>query len=98
MQDDNKIKFYNYFFEGVDKPIIMEAESKDVADAMLEEFGARIGNEIPYDRLCDVRIEMPITGISKRVRNGQSYIWVGSKHSRDGWMLQEEFDKITSRS
>lgn len=95
MHDENTIKFYHYFFEGVDKPIIMEAESKAVADAMLEEFGRRIGDEIPYNRLVDIRIEMPITGISKRVRGGEQFIWVGPDHSRDGWMLESEFEKLT---
>ena len=60
MQDE-PIKFYHFFFEGVKKPIIMEAESRAMADAMLEEFGSRIGNPIPYDRLQDIRIEMPVT-------------------------------------
>jgi uncharacterized protein (UPF0248 family) len=95
MHDENTIKFYHYFFEGVEKPIIMEAESKSVADAMLEEFGRRIGDEIPYHRLVDVRIEMPITGISKRTRGGENFIWVGPKHSSDGWMLEAEFERAT---
>ena len=97
MQDE-PIKFYHFFFEGVKKPIIMEAESRAMADAMLDEFGSRIGNPIPYDRLQDIRIEMPVTGISTRIRNGETYIWVGSDRSEDGWMLEQEFKKRSNES
>ena len=92
------IKFYQFFFSGVEKPIIMEAKSRELADAMLEEFGSRIGNPIPYDRLQDIRIEMPVTGISTRTRNGETYVWVGSDRSADGWMLEEEFKKRSNES
>jgi len=92
---EEPIKFYQYYFTGVEKPIIMEAENRAMADAMLEEFGSRIGNNIPYDRLMDIRIEVPVTGISKRIRNGEPYVWVGTNRSRDGWMLEEEFKKLT---
>ncbi len=76
----------------------MEAKSRELADAMLEEFGSRIGNPIPYDRLQDIRIEMPVTGISTRTRNGKTYTWVGSDRSADGWMLEEEFKKRSNES
>ena len=92
------IKFYHFFFSGVEKPIIMEAKSRELADAMLEEFGSRIGNPIPYDRLQDIRVEVPVTGISTRIRNGETYVWVGSDRSADGWMLEEEFKKRSNES
>jgi hypothetical protein len=33
-----KTRFYKYFFLGLEKPIIMEAESKNDADQMLVEL------------------------------------------------------------
>ena len=91
--DQNKIKFYKFFFTGIKKPIIMEAYSRDQADEMLGLLPKKSGIEIDMDRLEDVRIEMPLTGVSERIRFGKKYIWVGLTKSVDGWMAENEFKK-----
>ena len=89
--DEPKLKFYKYYFLGNPKPVIMEAYSKEEADGMLQQLNEKT-QVIDMNRLEDVRIEMPIMGISKRKRHGESFIWVGTDYSTDGWMLESEFN------
>jgi len=89
-----KIRFYKYFFLGIEKPIIMEAKNKQEADQMLTELQYKSQTKIDFKRLIDVRVETPIVGISKRKRKGNEYVWVGEQFASDGWLLKEEYDKI----
>jgi hypothetical protein len=88
-----KIKFYNYYFKGMKKPIIMEAYSKEDADSMLTKLSEKSKTKIPLERLEDIRIEMPLSGISERKRLGNTYVWVGINITSDGWLEKEEFKK-----
>lgn|GEM_PF-1252081 len=90
----SKIRFYKYYFSNIDKPVIMEAESRIDADAMLDTLGQKSNSNISLDQVIDVRIETPIVGISKRKRRGENYVWVGKDYSSDGWLLESEFNKI----
>lgn len=85
-----KIKFYKYFFSKNKKPVIMEAYSRSEADNMLIQLNEKT-QAMNMSDLVDVRIEMPIKGISKRKRFGKTYIWVGSDYTTDGWMEETEF-------
>lgn len=91
-----KTRFYKYYFLGLDKPVIMEAESKNKADEMLVELQYKSQTPIDINRLIDVRVETPIIGISKKKRKGIELIWVGKEFTRDGWLLKEEYDKINN--
>ena len=79
--DEPKIKFYKYFFKEIEKPIIMEAYSRIEADEMMELLPEKSKIEIDLNLLEDVRIEMPLTGISKRTRFGAKYIsrWLDAR-------------------
>jgi hypothetical protein len=85
-----KIKFYKFYFIGKKKPVIMEAYTKDEADNMLSQLNEKTG-AIDLTKLEDVRIEMPIKGVSKRKRLGKEYVWVGVDYTTDGWMEETEF-------
>lgn len=90
----SKIRFYKYYFKGVDKPVIMEAESKDVADRMMQQLKQSTTANISAKDLIDIRVETPISGISKRKRQNQDFVWVGKEFTTDGWLLQSEYDEI----
>lgn len=81
---------------GQDKPIIMEAGNKNDADQMLVELQYKSQTSIDINKLIDVRVETPIVGISKRKRKGNDYVWVGKEFTSDGWLLQDEYDKINN--
>jgi hypothetical protein len=85
-----KIKFYKFYFIGKKKPVIMEAYSREEADRMLNQLNDKT-SAIDFTQIEDVRIEMPIRGVSKRKRLGKEYIWVGEDYSTDGWMEESEF-------
>ena len=89
-----KIRFYKYYFTGVDKPVIMEAEDRLTADQMMQKLKENTSVNLSAKNLIDIRVETPITGISKRKRHNQEYVWVGKEFTSDGWLLQTEYDKI----
>ena len=91
-----KTRFYKYFFLGMDKPVIMETESKANADKMMVELQYKSQTPIDINRLIDVRVETPIIGISKKKRKGVDLVWVSKQYTSDGWIPQEEYDKINN--
>jgi hypothetical protein len=90
----SKIRFYKYFFRGVDKPVIMEAMDRLSADQMMQQLKQNTTANLSAKDLIDIRVETPITGISKRKRHNKEYVWVGTEFTNDGWLLQSEYDEI----
>ena len=90
----SKIRFYKYYFLGVDKPVIMEAEDRLTADQMMQKLKEYTSVNLSAKNLIDIRVETPIIGISKRKRHNQEYVWVGNEFTSDGWLLQTEYDEI----
>lgn len=90
--EKNTIRLYNFFFEGRDKPLIMEAENLQQAiNYLSEEFQKRglVGKE----KLVNHTVITPIFGITEKDENGVTYIWVGFEVDKSGWMDKETFDK-----
>ena len=90
----SKIRFYKYYFLGVDKPVIMEAEDRLTADQMMQKLKENTSVNLNAKNLIDIRVETPIVGISKRKRHNKDYVWVGNEFTSDGWLLQSEYDEI----
>ena len=90
----SKIRFYKYYFLGVDKPVIMEAEDRLTADQMMQKLKENTSVNLSAKYLIDIRVETPIIGISKRKRHNKNYVWVGNEFTSDGWLLQTEYDEI----
>jgi hypothetical protein len=93
-----KTRFYKYYFRDVDKPIIMEAENRAIADDMLRELATKPKVNIDFKKLQDIRMETPIVGISTKIRNGVDYTWVGKEHSSNGWIEKKEFESINKQN
>ena len=91
-----KTRFYKYYFKNVDKPIIMEAENRAIADDMLRELAKKPKVNIDFKKLQDIRMETPIVGISKKTRKEVDYIWVGKEHTSDGWMENTQFKSMNT--
>jgi hypothetical protein len=92
-----KIRFYKYYFRNVDKPIIMEAENRSIADDMLRELATKPNVNIDFKKLQDIRMETPIVGISTKNRKGIEYTWVGKDYSSNGWIEKQEFESINKQ-
>lgn len=92
----SKVRFYKYFFKGIDKPVIMETTDKATADNMLRQLSQKSNINIDMRRLEDFKLETPLVGISVKKRNGEDLVWVGKELTSDGWLLKDEFDRIES--
>jgi hypothetical protein len=81
---DMTTKFYKYFFEGKEKPIIIEAISKQSAHHALQQVLPTL-KEKGYDLrdLKDMKIETPIVGVSRKQHQGKNFVW-----SNEGWVQE----------
>lgn len=87
-------KFYKYYFRGLDKPLIMEAENRNMADQMLIQLSIKSKVRMKTADLIDVRIETPLFGITTKTRNNIEWVWVGKDKTSDGWLELEEYERI----
>ena len=90
----NEIRLYKYYFQNIDKPIVMECSSRKEADSMLIAFNQKIGYKFNISDIEDVRVESLVVGQSSKIKDKKRQIWVGKNHSKTGWISQEEFAKI----
>jgi hypothetical protein len=90
----SQIRFYKYYFINLEKPIIMEAESREVANDMLRQLSINSRVKIDLNRIIDVRVETPLLGISEKKRQGKELVWVGKDYTSDGWMDKIEYEKF----
>jgi len=89
-----KTRFYKFFFKGMEKPIVMEAEDKFIAYEMLKKLSFKSKTKIDINKLEDIRLETPLIGISTKKRNGINLTWVSKEYTSDGWLETEEFNNI----
>jgi hypothetical protein len=89
-----KTRFYKYFFRGIEKPVIMEAEDRFMAYEMLKQLSFKSQTKIDMSKLEDMRIETPLVGITTKKRNGVDFTWVSKEYTSDGWLETEEYKRI----
>lgn len=79
---DMSIKFYKFYFNDKEKPVTIEAISKQAAYHGLEQIMPNI-SEHGYElqNLVDVKVENPIVGVSKKKHKGKEFIW-----TPEGWI------------
>lgn len=94
----HKIKRYKYYFNQLDKPIVIEAISRQRADAYLINLNVKMGNWMNIKDLLDLRIETLVIGVSNKTINKKKVIWVGSNSVEGGWMLEEEYLNIVIKN
>jgi hypothetical protein len=76
------IKFYKYYFHGQEKPVIIEAISKQSAHYALEQIMPKLLDKgYHLQDLKDMKVESPLAGINRKQYQGKSYVW-----SNDGWV------------
>jgi hypothetical protein len=72
------IKRYKYFFQQLNEPIVIEAESRNKADSILISLNNKSGNWLDIKDLFDLRVESLVIGVS----------------NKKGWMEEKEYLKI----
>jgi len=94
----HNIKRYKYYFHQLDKPIVIEAESRKVADSLLINMNQKMGGWMNIKDLLDLRVETLVIGSSFKIKNKNKLIWVGTKYTSDGWMSEQEYLKIVIKN
>lgn len=94
----HKIKLYKYYFRQLEKPIVMEAYSRQQADDFLRLFNEKIGGKMSINDMLDLRVETLVVGESSKIKKGEKYIWVGTDFTNDGWMLEDEYLEIVIKN
>lgn len=76
------IKFYKYYFYGQEKPVIIEAISKQSAHHALEQIMPKLSDKGYNLRdLKDMKVESPLVGVNRKQYQGKSYVW-----GTEGWI------------
>jgi len=80
------MKLYRYYFDGLDKPISIEATNKHTARAKLEEVCNNkkfITEGYTVANLLRETTETLVIGVSNKIRNNIKYFWNGSGWSKE---------------
>ena len=89
--DFNKIKFYKYNFYGIQKPIIIEARSRDEARKTIQGLVPILPKIYAESKIIGETISTPLLGISEKKIDGKKHIWVGESRSKNGWMEEQKY-------
>lgn len=83
------VNFYKYYFEGFEKPLIIQANSRIEADILLSD----LKNEMDINDLLllNVMISKPITGVTEKTERGIVYVWAGLNNVPGGWVEKDKF-------
>lgn len=85
------IRFYNYYFLGVEKPLTIEATSKQDAREIMKSIMPKLSDKYRDSKVIGETITIPLLGVSEKVVKGKKYIWVGLSKSNNGWLLEEQY-------
>ena len=85
------VVFYHFYFQGIDKPMIIEAMDKISAMQYVAEEVSR--RHIPVT-LENLKLTTPIFGVTKKEENHTELIWAGFDYSPTGWLDRDSFFRI----
>ena len=92
------IRFYNYYFHEVEKPLTIEATSKQEARETMKSILPNLSDKYRESKIIGETVTIPLLGVSEKVVKGIKYIWVGLSKSRNGWMPEQQYRMELSRS
>lgn len=87
------IRIYSYFFYKIEKPIKIEASSSREARVILDSIFHNLPPDYQASRIVGETVSIPVKGVTKKVVNGITFIWVGQEKSANGWMDEKYFTK-----
>lgn len=94
LQDEERIlKFYKFYFGGIEDPVIIEAYSSVQARSLLQNALLQMPQEYGYSKVISETVETPVIGISSIRINGIKHLWVGKSTTANGWMEEQEYLK-----
>lgn len=92
------IRFYNYYFDGVEKPITIEAKNKTQARNIFRSIRDRLSDKYRGNKVVGETVVIPLKGVSDKIVKGVRYVWVGLDKSPNGWLTEYEYKVALERS
>lgn len=92
------IRFYNYYFYQIEKPISIEATNKADARIIMQNILPTLPEKYRESKIVGETIVIPLKGVSEKVVKGVKYIWVGEQKSRNGWLTEEQYRRAVAMS
>jgi hypothetical protein len=92
------IRFYNYYFYGVEKPLTIEAICKEDARVIIENLIPKLSDKYRESKIIGETVTIPLRGVSEKNVKGVKYIWVGTDKSRSGWLTENEYNRAIAMS
>lgn len=86
-----RIIFYHLYFVGIEKPMIIQAESRKAA---LQFVAEEVTNRGIVAQLEDIKLTTPVYGVTEQTEGGIKYIWAGFERTQSGWMEEQAFKKL----
>lgn len=92
------IRFYNYYFLGVEKPITIEARSKSEARDIMRGVIEKLSDKYRESKIVGETVVIPLKGVSEKEVKGVKFVWVGEEKSRSGWLPFDEYKRQVALS
>jgi hypothetical protein len=92
-QNINKIKFYCFYFENIDTPVTIEAQTKAQARHKFRSIRHTLPDQYITSRIVGESVKCPVFGVTSKKINGVNHVWVGTEHSPTGWMDEKKFNE-----
>jgi hypothetical protein len=92
------IRFYNFYFYEVEKPITIEARSKQESREIMKTIMPQLSDKYRNSRVVGETIIIPLRGVSDKVVKGVRYIWVGEDKARGGWLSEDAYHRAIQMS
>lgn len=89
-----QVWLYHYYFDGVAKPVIIQALNKQQARSLLVtpvNGKTNIPDGKTVNDIVQESVSQAVTGISERFVNGKKYLWAGIGHGDNGWVKAEDY-------
>ena len=92
------IRFYNYYYHEVEKPITIEARSKAEARDILRSIKDKLSEKYANSKIIGESVVIPLRGVSEKVVKGVKYIWVGEDKAQGGWLSETAYKRALAIS
>jgi len=92
------IRFYNYYFDGLEKPLTIEAKTKEEAREIMKSIRPKLSDKYRESKVIGETIVIPLVGVSDKVVKGVRFIWVGERKVNGGWLSEEAYNRAIQYS
>ena len=92
------IRFYNYYFLGIETPLTIEARTKQDARYIMDGLMEKLSDKYRESKIVGETIVIPLKGVSEKVIKGVKYIWVGEDKTQGGWLNEDAYRRAIRMS